>query len=209
MKLLHIDSSILGEQSVSRMLSKAAVERLKGLEPSMEIIYRDLVTNPLPHLIGRHLARVADVIDDVTLGERALEEFIDADVIVIGVPLYNLSVSSQLKAWIDRIVVPGRTFRYTSHGPEGLAHDKRVILAMARGGHYRQGNGLATYEHAEAYLRSIFAFIGVTRLDVIAADGLAVDDTQKELSIREALKSISALEPLVEVPAIRMNRQRS
>ncbi|OAE48921.1 FMN-dependent NADH-azoreductase [Agrobacterium tumefaciens] len=195
MKLLHIDSSILGEQSVSRMLSKAAVDRLKELKPSMEIIYRDLVTSPLPHLTGSHLARVPDAIDDVTHGERALEEFIDADVIVIGVPLYNLSVSSQLKAWIDRIVVPGRTFRYTSHGPEGLAHDKRVILAMARGGHYRQGNGLVTYEHAESYLRSIFAFIGVPRLDVIAADGLAVDDAQKELSVREALRTISALKP--------------
>ena len=118
MNLLHIDSSIRGEQSVSRILSKAVVERPKGLEPSMEIIYRDLVTSPLPHLIGKHLARVPDVIDDVTLGERALEEFINADVIVIGVPLYNLSVSSQLKAWIDQIVVPGRTFRYTSMVPK-------------------------------------------------------------------------------------------
>lgn len=195
MKLLHIDSSIHGAQSVSRMLSKAAVHQLQELHPAMEIIYRDLVTSPLQHLTASHLARVPDVIDDIALGERVLDEFIEADVVVIGVPLYNLSVPSQLKAWIDRIVVPSRTFRYTSRGSEGLAHDKRVILAVARGGHYRQGNTLALYEHAEAYLRSIFAFIGVERLEVIAADGLAVDNAQKEHSIREALKSISVLDP--------------
>lgn len=195
MKLLHIDSSILGEQSVSRMLSRATVQRLHEHNPAMEIIHRDLVASPLPHLTGDHLAAAPAVIDDVALGDRILDEFINADVIVIGVALYNLSISSQLKAWIDRIVIAGKTFRYTEHGPEGLAHDKRVILAVARGGHFRQGISLASSEHAEAYLRSILAFIGVTKLEVIAADGLAVSAAQKESSKQAALEAVLALDP--------------
>ena len=94
---------------------------------------------------------------------------IGADVVVIGVAFYNLTISSQLKAWIDRIVIAGKTFRYTENGFEGLANDKWVILTVARGGEYRQGTGLNSSEHAEAYLRSIFAFIGVHASSKIAS----------------------------------------
>nr|WP_246041603.1 NAD(P)H-dependent oxidoreductase [Peteryoungia ipomoeae] len=128
LKLLHIDSSILGDQSVSRVLAAA-------------IVHRDLVTRPLPHLTADDLLPAAPAV----IGEGVLSEFLAADVIVNGVALYNLGVSSQLKAWIDRIVVPGRTFRCTPHGPEGLSRNNRVILAVARGG---------TIERATPWLRA-------------------------------------------------------
>jgi len=190
LKLLHIDSSILGDQSVSRVLAAAIVQRLKKHNPALEVVHRDLVTRPLPHLTADDLIPAAPAV----IGGGVLSEFLAADVIVIGVALYNLGVSSQLKAWIDRIVVPGRTFRYTPHGPEGLSKNKRVILAVARGGNYRTGNSLATGEHAEAYLRSVFGFIGVTKLEVIAADGLAISKAQKESSKQAAMNAISTLD---------------
>lgn len=190
MKLLHVDSSILGDQSVSRILTAAIVQRLKKHNLALEVVHRDLVTHPLPHLTADDLLPAAPAV----IGEGVLSEFFVADVIVIGVALYNLGVSSQLKAWIDRIVVPGRTFRYTPHGPEGLSKNKRVILAVARGGNYRTGIALVPGEHAEGYLRSIFAFIGVTKLEVIAADGLAISKAQNESSKQAALNAISNLD---------------
>ncbi|CAO3452602.1 FMN-dependent NADH-azoreductase (EC 1.7.1.6) [Azospirillum argentinense] len=195
MKLLHIDSSILGEQSVSRMLSRATVQRFKEHNPAIDIIHRDLAAVPVPHLTGDHLAASPAVMEDIAFGEKLLDEFLNADVVVIGVALYNLTISSQLRTWIDRIVIAGKTFRYTENGPEGLARDKRVILAVARGGHYRQGTSLTASEHAESYLRSIFAFIGVTRLDVIAAEGLAVSEAHRESGTRAAFEALSALDP--------------
>lgn len=195
MKLLHIDSSILGEQSVSRMLSRAVVRRLKEHNPAIDIVHRDLVAVPVPHLTGDHLAASPAVMEDIALGEKVLDEFITADVVVIGVAFYNLTISSQLRTWIDRIVIAGKTFRYTENGSEGLAHDKRVILAMARGGQYRPGTSLASSEHAESYLRSLFAFIGVTRLDVIVAEGLAISEAHKESGMQAAFEAIAALDP--------------
>ncbi|MBK3732982.1 FMN-dependent NADH-azoreductase [Azospirillum brasilense] len=195
MNLLHIDSSILGEQSVSRMLSKAIVQRLKDHNPEIDIVHRDLAAVPVPHLIGDHLAASPAVMEDIAFGEKLLDEFLNADVIVIGVALYNLTISSQLRTWIDRIVIAGKTFRYTENGPEGLAQDKRVVLAVARGGQYREGMSLASSEHAEAYLRSMFAFIGVTKLDVIAAEGLAISEAHRESGMQAAFEAISALDP--------------
>jgi FMN-dependent NADH-azoreductase len=200
MKLLHIDTSILGDNSVSRTLSKAAVERLREGNAGLEVIYRDLVADPIGHLTGRYLAgRSAEVQHDqalqaeLSLGGRALEEFLAADVVVIGVALYNFTIPSQLKAWIDRILVAGKTFRYTAEGPQGLAGGKRVVLAIARGGFYGAGTPFAAFEHAESYLRSVFAFIGVTDPQVIVAEGLAVGPEQRADATKSALAAISAL----------------
>lgn len=201
MNLLHIDTSIRGEQSVSRLLSKAAVQRMQEHDPAIDVIYRDLVAAPVPHLTGEHLAGSPSVKEEIALGEELLEEFISADVVVIGVAFYNLTISSQLKAWIDRIVIAGKTFRYTENGFEGLANDKWVILTVARGGEYRQGTGLNSSEHAEAYLRSIFAFIGVTRLDVVVAEGLAISEEHAESGKQAAFEAISALDPVCDLCA--------
>ncbi|MHC2604174.1 FMN-dependent NADH-azoreductase [Bradyrhizobium liaoningense] len=147
MKLLHIDSSVLGPHSVSRQVSAAIVDRLRQTTPGLDVTYRDLTQTPLAHLSGSHLAAAqgapapAELAPDLAASAAVLEEFLSADVVVIGAPMYNFTIPSQLKAWIDRILVVGKTFKYSAAGPEGLAGSKRVIVAISRGGYY--GGGLA------------------------------------------------------------------
>ena len=116
-----------------------------------------------------------------------LDEFLAADTIVIGAPMYNFTLPTQLKAWIDRIVVAGKTFRYTANGPEGLAGGKRVIVALARGGIYDEGSPAAALEHLETYLRGVFNFIGIEP-EFVAADGLAIGPEQREQSHRHGAR---------------------
>lgn len=192
MRILHLDTSISGQASVSRMLSAEAVNCLSDRCQGATVAYRDLAENPIPHLAGNKNAGDSSSLQ-VDEGAQVLEEFLEADVIVIGVAFYNLSIPSQLKAWIDRIVVSGRTFRYGPNGLEGLAGERRMILLIARGGVYRDGISLAPTEHAEAYLKSIFAFIGVTDVEVIAAEGLALGDASREISTSSACSEIRKL----------------
>ncbi|WP_312108379.1 FMN-dependent NADH-azoreductase, partial [Stenotrophomonas indicatrix] len=119
MKLLHIDASALGDNSVSRQLSAAVVARFKESVDSLDVSYRDLDANPIPHLRGSSLAGsdAAEVAD----AENVMAQFLAADVVVIGAPMYNFSIPSTLKAWIDRVAVAGKTFKYTEAGPVGLA----------------------------------------------------------------------------------------
>lgn len=200
MKLLHIDASILGANSISRRLSRAAVERLRTAMPDLEITYRDLAAGPLSHLSGAHLAAAqgaasesAALQQELAAGQAVLEEFLAANTVVIGAPMYNFTIPSQLKAWIDRIVVAGKTFRYGPAGPEGLAGDKRVIIAISRGGFYGPGAPAAALEHLETYLRSVFAFIGVTKPELIVAEGLQVSTEQREKSMQSAFQAAGAL----------------
>ena len=129
----------------------------------------------MPHLT---LAAFAD--------SSVLDEFLAADTIVIGAPMYNFTLPTQLKAWLDRILVAGKTFRYTENGPEGLAGGKRVIVALARGGFYDAGSPASALEHLETYLRGVFNFIGIEP-EFVAADGLAIGPEQREQSISQAL----------------------
>lgn len=201
MKLLHIDASILGGNSVSRQLSAAAVARLRKATPDLDVTYRDLSTSPLAHLSGEHLAaahgatpETAAVRDDVAASAAALDDFLAADVVVIGAPMYNFTIPSQLKAWIDRILVAGKTFKYSEKGVEGLAGNKRVIVALSRGGFYGAGAPAAAGEHLETYLRWVFGFIGVTNVEIIAADGIQVSPEQREKSVAEALHVANELQ---------------
>jgi FMN-dependent NADH-azoreductase len=200
MKFLHIDASILGANSASRQLSGAVVERLRKATPDVEITYRDLAAEPLRHLSGAHLAaaqgaspETADLRADLAASQAVLEEFLSADTVVIGAPMYNFTLPSQLKAWIDRIVVAGKTFRYGASGPEGLAGDKRVIIAISRGGFYGPGAPAAALEHLETYLRGILGFIGVTSPEFIVAEGLLLGPEQREKSMHSALQAAGAL----------------
>ncbi|MBB3937743.1 FMN-dependent NADH-azoreductase [Aureimonas phyllosphaerae] len=200
MKLLHLDSSILGDNSVSRTLSSAVVERLRSAAPQIDVTYRDLVADPIGHLTGRYLAgQNSDVQhdqalqEDLALGGRVLEEFLVADTVVIGVALYNFTVASQLKAWIDRILVAGKTFRYGPNGAEGLAGGKRVVLAVSRGGFYGEGTPHQSFEHAETYMRTVLGFIGITDPEVIVAEGIAIGPDQRQASIAKALTEIAEL----------------
>lgn len=201
MTLLHIDSSILGPGSVSRKLSGDAVAALRVAHPDAEVIYRDLAAAPISHLSGAYLGAAQSpggdheptVATDLSEGFAALQEFLAADTIVIGVAVYNFSIASQLKAWVDRILVAGQTFRYGADGrPEGLVGDKRVILTVARGGFYGPGSPQASLEHAETYLRTVFGFIGIVP-EVVIAEGLAVGPEQREAGIAAAQHGITAL----------------
>ncbi len=199
MKLLHVDSSILGDNSVSRQISAAVAETLKSHIPALEVTYRDLGAEPIGHLTGAYLAgQSADVKhdqalqEDLDLGGRALAEFLAADIVVVGVPMYNFAVPSQLKAWVDRVLVAGKTFRYTDTGAEGLVHGKRVILAVARGGKYLDTPAQAV-EHQESWLKAIFGFIGVKDIDVVRAEGVAYGPEARQASLRAALEAARAL----------------
>ncbi len=187
MNILHIDSSISGDTSVSRMLSRETVARLVSIYPQSKVIHRDLVIDPPSHFVGAHVQ------EGSTASHALLDEFLYADVVVIGAAFYNLSVPSQLKAWVDRIIVAGKTFRYGDTGAEGLAGDKRVITVLARGGKYRLGPTLDASEHAESYLRSIFQFIGVRDFEVIVAEGVSMGEAERAAATKTALAQIAYL----------------
>jgi FMN-dependent NADH-azoreductase len=201
LNLLHLDSSILGENSVSRSLSASIVAKLKEAHPAVRLTYRDLTAPIIPHLSGLYLAasqgapiaRDAALEADLALGGAVMEEFLAADTIVLGLGFYNFGVPSQVKTWIDRLSVAGKTFRYTEEGPEGLAGGKRVILAIARGGFYGPGTPAHSFEHAESYLRGIFTFMGITDIEVVLAEGIARGPKERESGIAKAREMIAAL----------------
>lgn len=178
MTILKIDSSITGVGSVSRQLTAATVRQLLGQDANAEVVERDLALEPIDHLT---LPAFAD--------ESVLDEFLAADTIVIGAPMYNFGVPSQLKAWIDRIAIAGKTFRYTAEGPEGLAGDKRVIIAVSRGGFYDAAN---TLEHVETYLTGVFGFLGITP-EFVRADGISIGPEQRDAGIANGLAEVERL----------------
>lgn len=197
MKLLHIDSSILGDNSASRQLSAELVAAWAAAEPGVEVTYRDLAADAMSHLSSASLvaagtpAELRDAAQkhEAALGEKSIEEFLGADAIVIGAPMYNFSIPSQLKAWIDRIAVAGKTFRYTESGPEGLAGGKKVIIVSTAGGiHAGQPSGIAH----ENYLELVLNFLGITDIEVVRAEGLAYGDEPRRNAIAGAQASIAS-----------------
>jgi FMN-dependent NADH-azoreductase len=185
MKLLHIDSGILGEHSVSRRLSAAVVAQWKADVPGLEITYRDLAAQPLDHLT------VAVVASGFADGDAARDEFLAADVVILGAPMYNFAIPSQLKAWFDRLAVAGKTFRYTEKGPEGLAGGKTVIVVSTRGGFYGADTAMAALDHQEAYLKTILGFFGITDIRFLRAEGVAISPDHKQAAIDAAEREIA------------------
>ncbi|HEV7490049.1 MAG TPA: NAD(P)H-dependent oxidoreductase [Rhodanobacteraceae bacterium] len=188
MKLLHIDSSALGAHSVSRDLSAAIVAAWKRREPGLRVEYRDLAAQPLPHWVPVADAAARD-------GGAVLDEFLAADVVVIGAPMYNFGIPSTLKAWIDRIVIAGKTFRHGATGVEGLAGGRKVIIASARGGFYGAESGRADFDFQEAYLRKIFGFIGITDIEFVRAEGVGISPEHRTKAVNEAHAAIDARLP--------------
>lgn len=201
MKLLHVDSSILGDHSVSRQISAAAVASLRTAIPGLEVVYRDLDATPAPHQSGALLAarglspdqRNADQTRDVAHADAVLDEFLAADIVVIGVPMYNFGIPSQLKSWIDHLAVAGKTFRYSEAGVEGLAKGKRVILASSRGGFYGPDSPAASLQHQESYLRGFFGFIGITDVEVVGAEGVNISPDHKQSALEAAVVQAGGL----------------
>jgi FMN-dependent NADH-azoreductase len=193
MKLLHLDSSILGANSVSRPIVAAVVERLRAAHPGVDVVTRDLAAEPLPHLSLDNMAGESPATIDQAASQAALQEFLEADTVVIGAPMYNFTISSQLKAWLDRIIVAGKTFSYGEKGPEGLAGGKRVIVVISRGGFYGAGTPAAVAEHAETYLRLVLGFIGIAEPEFIIAEGIALGADQRAEALRGGLEAAELL----------------
>jgi FMN-dependent NADH-azoreductase len=201
MQLLHIDSSILGPASVSRSLSAKAVAEWKSRHPGTTVTYRDLAVDPINHLSGALL--VAQGIDasqhapeirrDLAVGAKVLEEFLAADVVVVGAPMYNFGIPTQLKAWIDRLAVAGKTFSYTAEGPKGLAGGKTVIIASSRGNFYGTGTPFAAFDHQETYLAANFGFFGITDIRFLRAEGVKVSPENMQKAIEAAERDVIQL----------------
>ena len=194
MKLLHVDSSILGTHSVSRQLSAEIVAEWRKSRPDATVEYLDLALNAPNHFGADAIAVKGIAQPEPTEAQRAenavseqlVSQFLAADVIVIGAPFYNFSIPTQLKAWIDRLAQPGRTFTYTDKGPTGLATGKTVIVASTRGGAYSTSEGGQAMEHQESYLKVVFGFFGVTDVRIVRAEGLAMGEAPKAAALSAA-----------------------
>jgi FMN-dependent NADH-azoreductase len=200
MQLLHIDSSVLGSNSASRALSAEIAAKQLALHPGLAVRHRDLSADAALHLSSAHLAAwQGQSVEDAALGADLakggayLEELIAADIIVIGAPMYNFSIPSQLKAWIDRVVVAGKTFRYGANGAEGLLKDKKVFIASSRGNVYAAGSPAAAFEHHESYLTGVLSFIGLTDVTIVRAEGLAFGEEAKQAAMSKARENIAAM----------------
>ncbi|WP_027995866.1 FMN-dependent NADH-azoreductase [Simplicispira psychrophila] len=198
MQLLHIDSAITGANSVSRQLTAQTVAAWQAQHPGTQVSYLDLVANAPAHFTSDAMAPRTGQTEDLSaaqqrenaVSEQLVSQFLAADVVVIGAPFYNFSIPSQLKAWIDRIAQPGRTFRYTASGPEGLATGKTVIIASSRGGVYSTSEGGRAMEHQESYLQTVLGFFGVTDVRFVRAEGVGMGEAAKAAALASATQSI-------------------
>ena len=198
MQLLHVDSAITGDQSVSRQLTARTVAAWQAAHPGTTVQYLDLAQQAPSHLSAQSLgfrtgqAAATEVErNENALSEALVSQFLASDVIVIGAPLYNFSIPSQLKAWIDRLAQAGRTFKYTDKGPVGLAGGKTVIVASTRGGVYSTSEGGQAMEHQESYLKVVFGFFGITDVRFVRAEGLAMGDAAKAQALATADQAIA------------------
>ncbi|TWC23030.1 MULTISPECIES: FMN-dependent NADH-azoreductase [unclassified Pseudomonas] len=195
MKLLHIDSSILGDNSASRQLSREVVEAWKAAETDVVVTYRDLAADAISHFSAQTLVaagtsaelRDAALQHEADLSAAALAEFLAADAVVIAAPMYNFTIPTQLKAWIDRIAVAGKTFSYTEAGPQGLCGGKKLVIVSTAGGlHAGKPSGVAH----EDYLQHMFGFLGITDIEIVRAEGLAYGDDMRNKAMSEAKAQI-------------------
>jgi FMN-dependent NADH-azoreductase len=202
--ILHIDASPLGTASISRQLTAATVAHLKAANPRALVTHRDLIATPISHLGAELLAVMrptpgtvppdsVSARTELAQTEELLKEFLAADVVVIGAPMFNFSIPSQLKAWIDRVVQAGRTFRYTPEGPVGLAGGKNVIIVSSRGGVYSGTAYEAALDHQEAYLRAVLNFIGITEVSCVRAEGVALSPEKRREALASAERDIAGL----------------
>ncbi|SHL73218.1 FMN-dependent NADH-azoreductase [Phytopseudomonas punonensis] len=199
MKILHVDSSISGDSSLSKELSALAISHLRAVYPDAEVTYRDLVETPVNHLTGSIFAGFDGLktgeFDAVTrqehqLSERLVSEFLASNILVIGAPMYNFSISTQLKAWLDRIAQLGRTFNYTQNGTVGLAGGKCVIVVSVCGGFYSHGSQ-ALMDFQEPYLCSFFKFLGINDIRFVRAEGTMKGELERSEGIKVAKAALS------------------
>ncbi len=198
MKLLHVDSSILGSYSASRKLTADIVAAWTKKHPDTQVEYLDLAVDAPNHFSADAIGIKAGLQAEPTeaqryengVSEKLITQFLAADVIVIGAPFYNFTIPTQLKAWIDRLAQAGRTFKYTDKGSVGLATGKTVIVASTRGGIYSTSEGGQAAEHQESYLKVVFGFFGITDVRIVRAEGLAMGEEAKAAALKSAQDAI-------------------
>jgi FMN-dependent NADH-azoreductase len=198
MKLLHIDSSITGDNSASRKLTQQITNAWVAQHAGTEVEYLDLVNEAPNHFTmaamtprtGQTEGLSAEQVAENAVSEKLVSQFLAADVVVIGAPFYNFSIPTQLKAWIDRLAQPGRTFQYTSQGPEGLAKGKTVIIASSRGGVYSTSDAMQALEHQESYLKVVMGFFGITDVRFVRAEGLAMGPDAVAVALSSAANDV-------------------
>ena len=203
MNILRVDSAVTGPESVSRELTQAITDHFRALDPAADVVELDLAADPLPHIdavttgaIRWPAERHDEAMRAAAPAERAvLEQFLAADVVVIGAPMYNFTIPSQLKAWLDRLGVPGVTFSYSEAGPQGLAGPKRVIVASSQGGAYDLD---APFEHHESYLRDFLAFIGIADPVFVRAGRIGFGPDVRAAALAAARETIAKLERPIE-----------
>ncbi len=200
MKLLHLDSSILGQNSVSRQLTAAVVDAVRQRHAALDVSYRDLASQSIAHLSGEIIGANFTAEADWTATQRSesalsnalIEEFLAADVLVIGAPMYNFSIPSQLKSWIDRVAAAGRTFKYTENGPQGLAGGKKVVIVSSRGGVYSTEQG-QLMDFQEDYLRTVLGFLGISDIAFVRAEAVNMGEDKRATAIHAAKEAIAKL----------------
>jgi FMN-dependent NADH-azoreductase len=210
--VLQLDASPAGAASVSRELTLAIAAAITAGTPGARRIHRDLAADSIPHLDADVLAALRPTADAApanartreaaALNETLVREFLAADVVVVGAPMYNFSVPTQLKAWIDRVAQAGRTFRYTANGPEGLAGGKRVVIVSSRGGKYAGQAFEMALDHQEAYLRAFFGFVGISDVTIVRAEGVAMGPESRAAAIAGALEQRGPLAARIAADAI-------
>lgn len=197
MHILNIISSPRKGASASIQLANGILDKLQAAHPGSNVVTHDLATNPFPHLEEAKLqsfftpaeSRTPEQAAAAKHSDDAIQEIKDADVIVIGAPLYNFSIPSTLKAWIDHIARAGITFRYTEKGPEGLITGKKVYVAMSSGGIYSEG-AYAGYDFVAPYLKAVLGFLGMTDLTVVRAEGVSIPGVQ-DTAVQKGLDSVT------------------
>lgn len=198
--LLHIDSSVRQQGSLSRQLGGEFLAKWQAANPDGKVVTRDLAANPVPHLTEQMLGayftpveqRNAEQAQTIKTSDALVDELLAADTIVIGAPMYNFSVPSGLKAWIDHVARAGRTFKYGPNGPEGLVHGKKVIVFVASGGVYSAGPA-AAYDHVTTYLRTVLGFLGMTDVSFIVAEGVAMGEAAVEAALSQSRNQLEAI----------------
>jgi FMN-dependent NADH-azoreductase len=198
--VLYINSSVRSTGSLSRQLTAEFIAKWQANHPGDRIVERDLAANPVPHLTEEMLGAFFTAPDQrtpaqaqtVQVSDELVDELLAADVIVIGAPMYNFSVPSGLKAYIDHIARAGRTFKYTEKGPVGLVEGKKVYVFTTSGGVYTEGPA-AAYDFLATYLRAVLGFLGITDIQFVRAEGVALGEQAVADTLAKSRQSIDTL----------------
>jgi FMN-dependent NADH-azoreductase len=205
--ILFVPSSPRGWESYSHRVARRIVDDLIVRHPDARVIVRDVAKQPLPHIgaafaAGRALPgekRTALEQQALALSDALVDELLAADIVVVTVPMHNFGIPSSLKAWIDHIVRPGRTFSYSKKGAQGLVTGKKVVLVFARGGVYSDGP-MRGFDFQEPYVRAVLGFIGVTDIDIVRVEGVAFGDEAARQALRSAEADADAIVGRISAP---------